>query len=234
MAGERRMRILNRLAEITSPGLVTARLCEVAAQITEVTGAGIMLMSGDMPRGSLCTTNKASDIIEKLQYTLGEGPCVDAYNSNRPVFEPDLADPAAPRWLAFSGPALNAGVRAVFGFPLRVGAIRLGALNLYRDHPGPLTNDQHANALVMADVAAQRILELQGNAVPGELAPELETGADFQYVVHQACGMVAAQLGVSVAQALIRMRAFAFGNDRSLINVSEGVIARTLRFDGGV
>ena len=78
-----------------------------------------------------------STLIEQLQYDLGEGPCVDAYQLDRPVLEPDLAEPAAPRWLAFAGPALAAGVRAVFGFPLHVGAVRLGALNLYCDRAGP-------------------------------------------------------------------------------------------------
>jgi GAF domain-containing protein len=196
-----------------------------------MTGAGIMLMSGDVPRGSVCTTNQVSDVIEQLQYGLGEGPCVDAYKQDRPVLEPDLAEPATPRWLAFAAPAVEAGVRAIFGFPLQVGAVRLGALNLYRDRPGPLTDEQHADALVMADVAAQALLVLQANAPPGKLAAELEAGADFQYVVHQASGMVAAQLEVSVGQALIRLRAYAFGNDRPLTKVAQDVVARKLRFD---
>jgi len=196
-----------------------------------MTGAGIMLMSGDVPRGSVCTTNPVSDRIEQLQYGLGEGPCVDAYGQDRPVLEPDLAEPSTPRWLAFAPPAVGAGVRAIFGFPLHVGAVRLGALNLYRDRPGPLTDEQHADALVMADVAAQALLVLQAEAPPGRLATELEAGADFHYVVHQATGMVAAQLEVSVGQALIRLRAYAFGNDRPLAEVARDVVARTLRFD---
>ncbi len=76
-----------------------------------------MLMSGDVPRGSLCSTNDVSQLIEDLQYTLGEGPCLDAYQQNRVVAEPDLADPVTRRWFAFTPPALEAGVRAVFGFP---------------------------------------------------------------------------------------------------------------------
>jgi GAF domain-containing protein len=231
VAGERRLRLLSRLAGETVPGQETRRLCEVCADVTGMSGAGIMLMSGDVPRGSVCTTNQVSDVIEQLQYGLGEGPCVDAYKQDRPVLEPDLAEPATPRWLAFAAPAVEAGVRAIFGFPLQVGAVRLGALNLYRDRPGPLTDEQHADALVMADVAAQALLVLQANAPPGKLAAELEAGADFQYVVHQASGMVAAQLEVSVGQALIRLRAYAFGNDRPLTKVAQDVVARKLRFD---
>ena len=83
----------------------------------------------------------------------------------------------------------------------------------------------------MADVAAQAVLMLQANAPPGKLAAELEANADFQYVVHQASGMVAAQLDVSVGQALIRLRAYAFGNERPLADVAEDVVARELRLD---
>jgi ANTAR domain len=231
VVGERRLRILTRLVGSGAPDLQTKRLCGVGAEVTDASGAGIMLMSGDVPRGSVCTTNEVSCLIERLQYTLGEGPCVDAYRQDRPVLEPDLAHPSTPRWLAFSPPAVEAGVRAVFGFPLQVGAVRLGALNLYRDWSGRLSDDQHADALVMADVAAQAVLVLQASAPPGQLAAELEAGADFHYVVHQASGMVAAQLDVSVGQALIRLRAYAFGNDRPLAEVAEDVVARKLRFD---
>lgn len=230
MASERRTRILAQLVGSDAADLGTKRLCEVCADITGVTGAGLMLMSGDVPRGSVCTTDAVAAVIEQLQYDLGEGPCVDAYNDDRPVLEPDLAAPAAPRWLAFSGPALDAGVRAIFGFPLQVGAVRLGALNLYQDQPGSLSSEQHADALVMADIAAQALLVLQAEAAPGKVAAALEAGADFQYGVHQAAGMVAAQLEVSVGQALIRLRAFAFGNDRSLTEVAADVVARRLRF----
>ena len=231
MAGERRLRFLSRLVGSGTRELETSRLCEVGAEVTGMSGAGIMLMSGEIPQGSLCTANEVSALIEDLQYALGEGPCVDAYQQDRPVLEPDLAAPATPRWVAFTGPALDAGVRAVFGFPLQVGAVRLGALNFYRDRPGPLTDHQHADALVMADIAAQAVLVLQANAPPGKLAATLDARGDFHYVVHQAAGMVAAQLDVSVAQALIRLRAYAFGNDRSLTEVAEAVVARELRFD---
>ena len=230
MADRRRDRILALLARGDDPGMATHRLCEVSAEVTGTTGAGIMLMSGDLSRGSLCTTDRVSALIEQLQYDLGEGPCVDAYQLDRPVSEPDLAAPTAPRRLAFAGPALEAGARAVFGFPLRTGAIRLGALNLYVDRPGSLSDEQHADALVMADVAGEAVLLLQADAPPGALATELEASADLQYAVNQAAGMVAAQVECTVTQALIRLRAHAFGNGRPLTDVARDVLERRLRF----
>jgi hypothetical protein len=212
-------------------GEETARLCEVCVEAVAMTGGGVMLMAGDEPGGSVCSSNSVSELIEELQYTLGEGPCVDAYHQDRPVAEPDLADPELPRWLGFTPPAVAAGARAVFGFPLQVGTVRLGALNLYRDQPGPLSDDQYADALVMAAVAARAVLDMQAGAPPGELAAELEAGADFRLVVHQAAGMVAAQLEVSIADALIRLRAHTFANNRRLTEVAAEVVARRLRVE---
>lgn len=229
VAGERLLRILGLLAG-SGVDAGTTRLCEASAEALVMSGAGIMLMSGDLRTGSVCSSNAVSALIEELQYTLGEGPCVDAHREDRPVLEPDLADPEVPRWIAFAPPAVAAGARAVFGFPMQVGAVRLGALNVYRDQPGPLADDQHADALVMADVAAREVLAMQAGAPPGTLAAELEAGANFRFVVHQASGMVSAQLGVSVTEALIRLRGHAFAHDRLLTDVADDVVARRFRF----
>src|SRR5260370_7407160 len=140
MAGDRLGRILAALADAGAESWSSASLCAVCPQIVGVDGAGVMLMSGDIPRGSLCTTNAVSHLIEELQYTLGEGPCVDAYRQDQAVAEPDLAEPATRRWLAFPPPALAAGVRAIFGDPLPLPTVRLQTPNLYpprTGHPHP-------------------------------------------------------------------------------------------------
>lgn len=229
MAGDRIGRILAALSDAGADSWSAASLCTVCPDIVGVDGAGVMLMSGDIPRGSLCTTNAVSHLIEELQYTLGEGPCVDAYQQDQVVAEPDLAEPVPGRWLAFTPPALAAGVRAVFGYPLRVGSVRLGALNLYRDRASTLTDDQHADALVLADVAARWVLDAQAGAPSDTVPAELEMGADFHFAVHNAAGMISAQLGISVTEALIRLRAFAFSNDRLLADVARDVIVHKLR-----
>jgi hypothetical protein len=229
-AGDRLLRIFGEFAARGGTDS-SARLCEVSADVTAMTGAGIMLMSGDTQQGSVCSSNDVSALIEELQYTLGEGPCVDAYRHDRPVLEPDLVNPVAARWLAFTPSAVTAGARAVFGFPIQVGTIRLGALNLYRDQPGDLSDDQHADALVMAAAAARAVLAAQAKAPPAELAAELEAGGNFRFVVHQASGMVSVQLGISVGEAFVRLRAYAFANDRLLSDVAEDVVAHRLRLE---
>jgi hypothetical protein len=208
----------------------TDRLCSALQRFTATSGVGIMLIDDEVPRGPLAMTNEVSAFIEELQFTLGEGPCFDAHRLAQPIAVPDLAATTA-RWSAFIPPVLKAGVRAIFGFPLQVGAVRIGAMDLYRDQPGELTDDQHEAALVMADVVVHSVLATQAEASPGELAIELELMARRRHTVDQASGMVAEQLGASPSDALIRLRARAFAEDRLVADLARDVVARRLRFD---
>ena len=207
------------------------RLCESAAAVLAMTGAGIALITpAGAHRLTVCSTDAVSALVEDLQFSYGEGPCVDAFNHDRPVGEADLPVDGSIRWPAFSPPAVSAGVAAVFGFPLRVAGVRLGALNLYRDHIGPLSSEQHEDALVVADVLANQILAIQQAAPPGTLAAGLVDGSDQRLVVHQASGMIAVQIDASVDDALLRLRAYSFAHDETMSVVATRVVNRELSF----
>jgi len=229
MPRDRLVRILDRLTG--NDGAGGARLCEVAREVTGASGAGVMLLADGRPQASVCTTDEVSALIEEAQYTLGEGPGVDAHQLGEVVFEPDLQRDGTGRWLSFSRRAHDAGARAVFGYPIRIGAARLGALNLYRDGPGPLSDDEHANALVVADVAARSILAPRAVLPAGGFGVDIDADVSLWRIVHQAAGMVSVQLDVPVADALVRLRAHAFRTDRLVSDVANDVVERRLHFD---
>src|SRR5664280_3659601 len=122
-------------------GAQPRRICQLCVQTLGVTGAGICLVTDTGNRGVVCASDDVSGQIEDLQFTLGEGPCIEAVRTGAPVLVADLDEPpdiVVERWPTFLEGAGAAGVRAVFAFPLRIGAITLGALDLYRDRPGDL------------------------------------------------------------------------------------------------
>jgi hypothetical protein len=114
---------------------------------------------------------------------------------------------------------------------LQVGVTRLGALDLYRDTPGPLSDEQHADATVMAEVAARALVDMQAHAPAGALSKDMEDGSNLRLVVHQAAGMASVQLGIPVGDALARLRAFAFADGRPLEVVASDVVGRRLRLN---
>ena len=182
-----------------------ARICRLCVQVLGVTGAGVSMVTAAGNRGVVCTTDEVSARIEDLQLTLGEGACVDAVQADTPVLVGDLDEPGdivVARWPAFMEGAARAGVRAVFAFPLRIGAITVGVLDLYRDRPGDLTAGQLAAALMAADAAALALLYL-GSGGRGGPAGDMGGRAGYQVQVHQATGMVKVQLGVTIEEAFL-------------------------------
>jgi ANTAR domain len=134
------------------------------------------------------------------------------------------------RWPMFAPAAVQIGVRAVFALPVQVGAIRLGVLDLYRAPPGDLDRQQLADALVLADTACALLLDearIDESRANGHWP---ERAGPQHPEVHQATGMIIVQLGVTVAVAFIRLRAYAYAHDRRLSDVAQDVVARRLRF----
>jgi hypothetical protein len=217
---------LAQIASQRTGGYEIVHLCEISGEVSGASGAGIMVLSDESVRGSLGTTDGVSAYLDDLQYMLGEGPAIDAHSKGKVILEPEFG---SSRWPALAPSAVRAGVQALFGFPIRIGAVRIGALTLYRDRPGPLEEHQYGDALAMADLAAHTILAMQAAAPLGRVAPELQIGSNFHFVVHQAAGMTSVQLGISVTEALIRLRSYAFRSDRSIDEVSADVVDRRHR-----
>lgn len=212
----------------------TKPICLDCADALEVTGAGIMLMTEAGHWGVLCSSDPASSVVEELQFTLGEGPCVDVCATGAPVSEPDLTAPGFSRWPTFTAPAVNAGVRAIFAFPLRVGSIQLGALDLYNNRPGELRAEQVSEAVTLAEVVTHKVLELQADAAPNNLASELMAQEILRASVHQASGMLSARFDITVQAALLRIRAHAFATERPVNDVARDVVARRLNIEKSV
>jgi GAF domain len=218
------------------------RLVEQCGHVLPVSGAGLALMDGtDHPAGLVAASDGVAVALEELQFTLGEGPCVDASRTGRPVLVPDLAaaDPytgAAGRWPAFTREALAAGAAAVFTFPLRIGAIRLGVLDLYRERPGALDGAEVSEALDLASAATTVLLHAQdrrGPAGPGWLEPWSPPLVNDRAVVHQATGVVSVTADVGLGEALLLLRARAYAEQRPLDEVAADVVAGRVRLGPG-
>jgi hypothetical protein len=206
-------------------------LCLACTEVLGVSGAGLVLMSAGRSLGCVGVSDRRTEVLEQLEYTLGDGPCVAAFNRKVPVFDPDLTDERSNRWPEFRRGALEAGVGAAFGFPLLVDWVCIGSLNLYNDQPGALTDDQVGDARVVAKIAGRTLLTWQAGAPPGSIAWQLEYVPNHRMAVHQATGRISVQAGVSLADALVLLRAYAFSEDQLITDVAIDVAEGRLRFD---
>ncbi|MDJ0358240.1 GAF and ANTAR domain-containing protein [Paenarthrobacter sp. PH39-S1] len=185
-------------------------------------------MTDTGPLGILAATDGPAQVLEELQFTLGEGPCIDSSVSGRPVLQPELALTGESRWLGFTAGALEAGVKAIFAFPLQVGGIRIGVLELYRDAEGELGSGELVEALAFSDAAVSVLLHLQSEAGPGTVHPALAAGVSDRSEVHQATGMIAGQHSLTLTQALVMLRARAYAAERPILDIARDVLSRRL------
>jgi hypothetical protein len=212
------------------------RLCVACVPWLGVDAAAISLIDHGESRGTFGASDDDARVLDALQFTCGEGPCLEAAGTTMPVLVSDLHSSDEPRWPAFKDAAQRAGVRAVFAVPVRVGRVGLGALDLFRGTPGPLSSLQMSDALLVADAAAQILLdvidnhrEADGRAGPLEQWQQMASLARID--VYQATGMVMAQLDVSAVDALVRLRAYAFSHDLTASQVAQLLISRGLRME---
>ncbi|MQA78416.1 MAG: hypothetical protein GEV10_08050 [Streptosporangiales bacterium] len=209
--------------------------CIACAEALPVTGAGLSLSRGPgHDREPVYSSDPLSDELEELQFTIGEGPCVEALGLIQSVLVSDLStEDNGRRWPAFAPAAVGHGVRAVFAMPLAAGAVKVGVLGLYRRRAGSLTRDELTDAYVYADAALALVLDdLVG--VDTARRPFVDGGfVERSAEVHQATGMMSVQLGVGAIDALARLRAYAYVNDRRVADVAGDVVDRRLRFSPG-
>lgn len=206
-------------------------ICRACVDLLPVTGAGIMLMAERMHQGTLHATDERIQGLEDMQNAAAEGPCIDSYNLGRPVLEPDMDTSGRRRWPLLAAAAVEAGIHALFSFPLQLDDTSVGALDLFRDRPGPLTREQVDDARLLAAMATREVLDLQASAPSGSLPAQIADLSGDRVAIEQAIGMVAAQLNSTTLEAGQRLRQVAAQQGAALADVAYEIIARTLRLD---
>jgi hypothetical protein len=207
-------------------------LCRALTRALPASGVGLGLLTADRSGGGTVAASDArSSALEELQFSLGEGPCIDAHATRRPVLVPDLATHGGRRWPGYTAAAREHGVRAVFAFPLQVGAARAGALDVYRDETGPLTTDALTQAFTFADVAMGLLVDGQARASGSRSSPDLDDALANRLEVYQAQGMVMVDLGVGIEEAMARLRAHCYAEERTISDVAKDIVAGKLRLE---
>jgi hypothetical protein len=206
------------------------RLCRAATRGLGASGAGLTLLTDSGSRGLNVASDAHAEILEDLQFTSGEGPCVDAYARRRPVLVADFGDGTMRRWPGYAPLAYERGVRAVFAFPLQIGAARLGTLDVFRSQAGTLTAQDVTLALAFAEVAVSTVLDDHQQALGRGHRDGLDAAFGSRAELFQAQGMVMVQIGASITDAMATIRAYAFSHDISLADLARDIVGRRITF----
>jgi GAF domain-containing protein len=205
------------------------QVCRTCLSGLDVDGASLALHAVSAARETLWVSDSVAGLLDDLEFSLGEGVCMEAATTGRPVFVADVCAAAdMRRWPVFADAVVErTPARALFALPLRWGAVNLGVLHLYRRTPGHLPAEQRRDVVAAVNTAA--LMMLGARTDPGD-GPWLDPTVSNRAEVHQATGMVLAQLGIGATDALARMRAYAFSEKRLLLDVAHDIVTRRLQF----
>lgn len=233
MIGRRQDRLWQTVSdEVSAAGSWPAALCRACCRgLPSVDAAALSLRTRSRTEELLAASDDWAAGLEETQYTLGEGPGVAAFRIAAPVLVA-AAQADDERWPAFTDAAAASTLGATFAFPLRLGAILLGTLDLYRREEGPLPLTELSDAAVLADLATIAVVaDAPGDAEKRARSDEADSGRGSYADVHVATGMLAAQLRISLADAFARLRAYTFAVDRPLHEVAADVVEQRINLD---
>ncbi|MFJ8622220.1 ANTAR domain-containing protein [Kitasatospora sp. NPDC093550] len=235
-------RIAQTVAEaVNGPGrhALPERLCVACAEALAADAAAIILMADTGHRAGIWASDERARRMEERQFSLGEGPSVDAFRSRGPVAVTDLLSPDEVRWPVLvvdlaGADSTRPELRSVYATPLHLGTSGIGVLSLYRVRPG--VPDRAGSADIQVAATSVTLAIVGSFLAPPADQPALRWLDDPPLdgvEADQAVGMVMVQLGLSAGAALDRLRAHAFAHGREIDEVAHDVVERRLRFTEG-
>ena len=212
------------------------RLCETCVALFDVDAAAISLVFDGATNGTLGCSDEQARAYGEVQFTVGEGPCLESVALGAPVLVTDLADRTERRWPLYGPALLEMRIRGVYAIPVVVAGEYVGALDLFRALPGQLPARELAGATLAAELAGIPLLDLLDQDLQAAVAEPgsnawVELAVLSRAEVSQATGMLVAQLGIEPADALLRLRAHAYATGRAATDVARDILERRLRLE---
>lgn len=230
--GEHRDWVVGLLAPVEEPAPL--RVASATRAVLDADHVGMLVTTEDILTPLDCIDDIGARLDEQ-QFSLGDGPTLLATRSTSPVVAAGLhLEAGRLRWPLFAALATRLGMASAVALPLCVGGERLGVLTAYRSHSSVPNDEQYADAIVLARLATGLLVADHAgveNVEGSRLSAVVVGGLRNQSIVHQAAGMVSEQLGVSIVEALVRLRAHAAAADLPLAVVGRSIVAGELALE---
>ena len=204
------------------------RYCAAFLSVLPVGGAAVSTIGQVLGSETLAASDAQAARIDELQFDLGEGPCWDAMRSAYPVLQPAIRKSGHERWPAFTQSVIQEGISSVFAFPLAVGPLRFGAIDLYSSVPVSLSETQAHQAEAMAQIVSRHVLRQALTSIGED--QQAPVSAYSRRLIHQASGVVLAQIDVSADDARLMIQGHAYAAGRPMMDVAQDILEGRLRF----
>lgn len=195
-----------------------------------IDGASVSVVTLTGGHSTVSSSDAMATHLEQVQFDLGEGPHWWALRTREPVLVPDVRSADHSRWPMFGHAVADEEVAGVFSFPLDIGAVTVGVVDLYRLRPEGLSDFHIARAVALSRSVASRAVQYAATDADGDGRDDTALVVGLRREVHQATGMVAVQLGVSATEAFSRLRGHAYATGRTVNEAAHDVVTRRIDF----
>ncbi|VXB78710.1 GAF and ANTAR domain-containing protein [Curtobacterium sp. 8I-2] len=194
-------------------------------------GVSISTFGELCPSETVSATDEVATRIDEIQLDLSDGPCWAALSTDAPVLETDLVERPNAAWPAFNEAVRSEPVGAVFAFPVAFGPFPLGAIDVYVPQPAKIEEDTVRQAMTLASAVSRRVLRRALRSIADQDDALLDRSPSSRRVVHQATGVVLAQLDISPEDAYLLLQGHAFARRTTMRRVAEEILDGTVRFE---
>ena len=198
-------------------------LCDRCRDVLIADAAGVMLTDEDGILQLSAASSEEPHVLELFEAQLHEGPCYDAVVMGQPIIEHDVKA-AIDRWPIFVAKAVEAGVEAVYAFPLHLRDTRVGALNAFRHNRGSFQERDLYAGQALADVATIGVVQDRAIRHAHQRSEQLQIALDSRVLIEQAKGVLAERRAVDLGVAFEMLRRHARNNSVSIREVCRDVI----------
>lgn len=195
-----------------------------------VTGVSITVLGGDGTQSTVCVSDTTAGYLEQSQFTLGEGPHWSALRTRLPVLVPDAMYIEAFNWPMFAAAVAETDAQALFSFPMVMGAVTVGVVDMYRTTPGKLSAEEITEARGLAQSVALPALRAAAQSAEDATTSDPGFAPELRREVHQATGMLSVQMGADATDAFVWLRAHAFSSGITVEAAAVEIVARRVVF----
>ncbi|PYY65217.1 MULTISPECIES: GAF and ANTAR domain-containing protein [unclassified Curtobacterium] len=219
------------LRALRSADIADDELSRPIALALPMGGVAISTFGELCPSETVSATDQVAVRVDEIQFDLSEGPCWAALAKDAPVLETDVVRHPNAAWPAFNEAVRSEPVGAVFAFPVAFGPFPLGAVDVYVPRPATIEDDTVRQAMTLASAVSRRVLRRALRSIADEDDALLDRSPSSRRVVHQATGVVLAQLDISPEDAYLLLQGHAFARRRTMRRVAEQILDGTVRFE---
>ncbi|MEV7661973.1 GAF and ANTAR domain-containing protein [Paenarthrobacter sp. NPDC089316] len=222
---------LAALAGQTAGGSLTEENASKAVQslayvlkdsVPTATGAGASIINARGRRESTGATDPVVLQADKLQYQLGQGPCLSAWAEQRAIIIEDTWEET--RWPAWTSQLADLPLRSVLSAPLTTEGRRIGAIKVYSSSPGAF--DDHSVFLIerLATPAAVMLGNARDREATARISSQLVEALSNRDLISRAQGVLMERMNITAPEALSVMLSASKGEDKPLHEVAREIV----------